>query len=489
MARQGNVVNVTAGSGAAALLQKPLAFDDGRKCRRISFRCALSLTNSSTLVQGTTAFFLACFNSIMGNISLQFGDVNPDVVDSAMPFNQLREMLAAMEGKDVTVNQIPLNQISSNVPVAASTTTVVQLEASRTFVLNRAAQDLTDWCPGATQMRQAQISIQPGTGATPTLTTVSFTTANVQVQVILDDMPAEGQNDVWASVARVKLTATSGTTLQMPIGQGGAIIAVWDEAFVAASSPLTTFDLKADQKLMNGIIGFQQYWQSYLNDLPPSWFDLSTLASVYYALPQWCDPNLMETAEVLVWDQPNNDVTSPKVVVCYIPAISGDVASQISDNIERGQQGQKSTFSLSNLHQVANTNNPPSTGAAASTTPVAIVSPGDTAFSTVSGLVKTPGSLLKPQVPVATVSSVASTVAAAGGTTSAAGSSALVKSTRNVALAIPGFSSPNKSAANSTAAHNSLAGQLLAGINKNLGIANPADGAASVLSKLAPTSK
>lgn len=488
MARQGNNVTLTAGSGAASTLQKPIAFDDGRKCRRIRLRVALSLTNSSTLVQATTAFLLQAFQSIIGNLSIQFGDASADVVDGQMPFNQLRELYAFMEGRDVTVNGIGLQAVSGNVPIAASTTTIVQLEAVRSFQLTRAAQDITDWCPGASQMKQMLLTIQPGTGATPVLSTVTFTSPVVQVQVILDDMPSEGGNDVWASVPRCRIMATSGTSLNLPIGNGGAIFAIWDEAFVAASNPLSIFDVKADGRLINGAIGYGQYLQGYSDEVPFGSFDPQVLISPYYTSPQVIDPNLMETAESLVWDQPNNEVVSPKVLVGFIPAITSDYAQMIGNNVNARPNGAGATFMLANLHSVANTNNPPSAAPAASTTPVAIVAPTDTSFSTISGTVFRPGQLPSVEVPTATTAKVAASVKSAGGTGAPGGSSALAKAAKSIALSVPGLNSPNKSPINGTANLSALTGKLLAGVNALHGN-SPQDNAAAVSTKIISPSR
>jgi hypothetical protein len=492
MSRQLNVLNVTAGSGASVQLQKPVAWDVGMKCRRIRYRVALSLTNSSTLVQGTTAFFLAAFQSIFGNESIQFGDVSPDVVDALMPFNQLRELYAFMEGKDVTVNGIGLQAITGvapfAVPIAASTTTVVNLECVRSFTLQRAAQDLTDWCPGETQMKQMQLAVQPGVGATPVLSTVSFTSALVQVQVIADDMLAEGGNDVWASVARCRLTTTPGTTITLPLGQGGMIFALWDEANSAATYPLTVFDVKADGRLINGTIQFAQWFQCFEDDLPQGWFDPSVLVAPLFISPAFIDPNLQQTGEQIIFDQPNNDVTAPKLVVGFIPAVTTDYATVIGTNVQSGSQNQKSTFNLSNLHAVADTNNPPSAGPAASISPVAIVAPADNAFSTVSGTQFKPGALPEASIPNATVAKVAAQVSTHGGPSTNGGASTLAKATKKVAISIPGYSSPNRNPTGSSPMHNALAGKLLAGYNSLSGQPQ-STGAAGIATKLISPAK
>jgi hypothetical protein len=505
MARQGNVMNVTIGTGAAVQLQKPVAFDDGRKCRRIRFRAPVSFTNSGAIVSATAAYLLLSFQAIFGNLTLQFGDVSPDVVDAAMPFQQLRELYAFMEGKDSTISAvggtntgtaIPLNLIGAAAPFlitfTATTTTVLTFETVRSFTLLRSAQDLTDWCPGTTQMKQMQLSLQPSASASPVLATVTFTSSLVQVQVIFDDMPSEGLNDVWASVARARLVATPGTTITLPLGAGGLIFAIWDESHTALTTPLTTFDVKADGRLINGTIQFSQFYQGYLDDLPNGqnvpgpnpWFDPSTsTCTPLYTAPSYLDPNLAETGEVIVFDQPNNDITAPTIVVGFIPTVTSDYVTQTGNNIQNGQQGQKSTFNLSNLHAVAPTAAPTANASAASVAPMAIVSPSDTAFSTVSGTAFSPGSLPSVSIPNATISKVSAQVTSAGGPAGAGGASTLARATKKLATAIPGYSSSNKMPQGSTSAHNTLAGKLLAGVNQLTG-STASTGAAAVAPKL-----
>lgn len=475
MARQANVIPLVSGSGSTSWLQKPVGFAVGRKCRRIRLRVAASFTNSSTLVQMTSAYALLIMQNFFSNLTLYFGDVNQDTVDASMTFNQLREMYAFAEGKDFTINGIAISAITGSapfaVPFAASTTTTVQVEVVRTFEMVRAGQDLCDYCPGTTQMKQMSLGVAPASSALAALGTVTLTSPNLSAQVILDDMPSEGAQDVWASVMRVRQTTTPGESITLPIPGGGAIIACWDEQTVASASPYTLINLKADDVDINGIISYSQYLQGYEDDLPVGWFDPSTLVTPLYTSPQFIDPNLLDTGEQIVFNQPNNDQATPKITVLFVPSVTTGTRNQVGDNILNGSSGTKTSFQLSNLHAVAPSNNTPSQGSAASIAPMAIVSTTDTAYATTPGTRYATGQLPGDSVPTATLSNVAAAVANAGGAQSAAGSSTVAKATKKIALSIPGYSTPNKNPQTSSPGHNAIASQILTAVKAPSGAA------------------
>lgn len=472
MARQANVIPLISGSGSTSWLQKPVGFAQGRKCRRIRMRTAAVFTNSSTIVNLTAAYALLILQNFYANITTYFGDVNQDTVDASMTLNQMREMYAFAEGRDFTINGFQVNAITgTNVSFTASTTTTIQVEAVRTFQLVRAAQDVTDYCPGCTQMKQMQFGITPAASALVALSTVTLTTTSISASIILDDMPAEGQQDIWANVIRVRQTTTPGESITLPIPGGGAIIACWDEQTTGAAAPYTLINIKADDVDINGIINYSQYLQGYQDDLPIGWFDVSTLVAPLYTTAQFIDPNILDTGEQIVFNQPNNDQATPKITVLFIPTMTTGARNQAGDNIQNGATGQLNSFQLSNLHAVADTNNPPQAGSAASISPMAIVKPTDTGYATISGTRFAVGQVPGDSIPTPKLNNVAAAVTNAGGASTAAGSSTIAKATKKIALSIPGYNSPNKNPQTSTAGHNAVAGQILSTLKASSGAA------------------
>jgi hypothetical protein len=442
---QVNSFTVAIGTGSAAVLPKPAKFNKGRKCTRIRIRAAVSVHSTAAAYSFTSADLLVMFGAIFANLDIQFGDTDPEQIDSNMPFLMARWLYGVMEGHDFTVNNFAVGAVSgSNVQSGGVGTDVtLQLEYVRSFTLTR-EDSLHDFCPGYTQMTTIRLALTPSASAAPTFNAAAVTInspAAVPVTVIFEDMPAENGADVWASVPKARQTTTPGIDIPLPIASGAAVIAIADFSATAAAYTLGLFQIFADGASIQGICSYAQFLASYNQDFPTGLFnfDIQSIVAPLYSMTVFDDVEHMETAESLVFEQPSNNIAAPSLVVAYVERISKQRRDQIGGNVaaKLGRGFKLATHAGAQGRNVAEP--------VAAVKPLAILSPSDNAYSLVPGVKYQQGSPPIEDIPANILGGAnASAAATAGGIGSAAAHQATARAVRGITAAMPGYSSTNK---------------------------------------------
>jgi hypothetical protein len=449
MARQCNAFTVTLGSSNPGVLQKPIRINPKRKCTRIRCRATVTMTTTdSSSYNMTSANCVSLAGEIFGNFYLAFGDNDPDVVDANHPFAFMRYMYGVLEGKDFTIGvqnatsgsepatMYALNAVTgSNVQIAASgtsTTTTLVLEFVRSFTPVRMGKELHDFCPGPSQMRQLNLSITPS-GTSPSFDSAHVTATSASIVIILEDMPTK--NDPWASVPKMRETTAQGTDIPLPIASGGGLLHVADLSEAATSSVLTLFNLVGDGVIFHGILNSAQALQEFEQDLPLGAFDVSTLGTPLYTTPVLDRVADLDTAEQLVFNQPNNDITSPQLVVLFIERWSQARVNQAGGNAATTKQGPVAVATL------AAANGQSASETTASISPLNVMDPSEPAASLAPTVNFSPGSAPQLNIPNHLLSGPASTASSLKG---GASSAYAANSAKALTAATPGISSPNK---------------------------------------------
>ncbi len=457
--KQANQFSVALGSGAPGVLQKPIRFDAGRKCTRIRLRCSPQLTSTDAAAYNMTPADCATLAAaIAGNLSLQFGDTEPEVVDPNTPFPLLRLLQGVLEEQDFKISNIPLSSVAAGqvaVPAGGSLTPIVEIV--RSFSFERLGSRMHDTCPGASQMKQLQLALTPG--AIPTFDGGKVSVANatnVPVLVIFDDIPADG--DDWATVPKLRETTTAGINIPLPTGAGGSILAVMDQGYAAAASPLTLFTIDADGRRMQGIATAAQVLSSYFEDLPLGSFDWSSLATPLYVAPAFDELASLDSADELVFSQPNDDLTAPKLCVVYVEKNTKSSVSRVGTNLLGSEHGPKK-FRLATRFGAEGKRVPEHVGAIA---PLSVLREGHPGYDLAPGTIFARGAPPVDDVPSYLAASAQSAAANhPGGLDSSAGTASLAHAVKWLTAAMPGYASSNRGGGIGTIFHMQMAQKIL----------------------------
>ncbi|HTZ88634.1 MAG TPA: hypothetical protein VMB05_18375 [Solirubrobacteraceae bacterium] len=451
MARQCNAFQVTFGSGAPGVLQKPIRINPNRKCTRIRCRATMVVANSGAAYNMTAANLVTLAAALFANFYLAFGDTDVEVVDANHPFSLMRYLYAVMENKDFTVQignngqSYAINAVTgTNIQIGASGNTTLVMEFVRSFTWVRGAKQLHDNCPGTSQMQQLNLSITPST-TSPTFNTGAVTVSTASIVVIFEDMPTKADNpDPYARVIRIRETTTQGTDVPLPLQDGGAPIHIADLSTAALSTVLTLFNIFADgMTAIQGIISAAQALNEWEQDLPLGAFDASTLGTPLYTTPVIDDLESLDKAQQLIFNQPNNDITSPQLVVIFFPAWTKSAVNQAGGNLSKTKQGY---VALGSGAATSGDGTDPATG---SVTPLAVLDPSTPQASLVPTVRFSPGSTPTTIIPPhLTAGAMAAAASKAGGSAGVTGSAVLASAAQSLAAVTPGATLPTKIIAN-----------------------------------------
>ena len=465
--KQVNVLNIPVGAGTAVSLSQPVRFDAGKKCPRIRCRVSAVMANASTAYNMTAANCVTLLSAIISNFKLSWGNAEEIAVDSTLPFSMMRLMFAQLEGKDFTVNDIPINTVSgSAVQIAATgTNTTLTFEFLRSFTIKKGLNELHDFCPGTTQMQTITLEITPSSSAAPTFDSTNVTLFNasaVPVAILFEEMPAD--SDQWANVPIIRQASPSadGQNIALPVGNGGSLIAVADLSHAASGYGLTLFDLDDNSNgqaaYIQGLCTYGQAFSGYLQDLFNGDYDWSGLAAPLYTIPTANDLSHLDTCKSLQFYQPNDDITTPQICVTYVPAQTNNTVTSAGTNIQAQTNG---SFLLTNAAGTGSNGKTQTPSQVAAVLPLQIQRSNSPAYALSPGKLFVPGQAPTDQIP-GTILGAAQAAAnkQPGGNTGAAAASQIAKSTRSIANALPGYASPGKSMA-PTNAHLAVASAII----------------------------
>jgi hypothetical protein len=487
-----NTFNIAVGSGNQSALPQPVTTHTGKKYTRIRARFTVVMTNSGSAYNMTSANVVTLMTALISNWYLSWGNAEEMAVDVTQPFAQMRLLLAQLEQIDFTVNNIQLNAVSgSTVQIAATgSTTTLTFEFIRSFVIRKTLNELHTFCPGPSQLAQIKLGITPSGSAAPTFNSGAVALQSpsaVPCLILFDDMDAD--SDQWSQVPILRIVTTPGVNIPLPVGDGGALLAVADLSAPASSYGLTLFNLTTaglastgvDDTFIQGLCEFAQAYSSYVEELGYG-FDWSTLAAPLYWLPTANDIAHLDSVAQLNFYQPGNDITSPQLCVTFVPTTSMTKVQSAATNITATQ----GAVNLTNAVGAGGTIGTSTTGVVpnhvASVLPLQIRKPTDPNFNLAPHIAAVPNNPVRAVVPSNVLSAANSAVSRQpGGSNSAQGVSQLAKSTKAVTSAVPGWSKPGKTTG-PTQAHTTVA-SLITTHGKTTQAANKK--AASAQSRLA----
>jgi hypothetical protein len=408
--REVNSFQMGTAPSTPASLERPVAFDDGQECSRIRDEIVITTQNVSgapaNLLVSDVIDHLRC---IAGAVTSSFGDKNKDTFDNALSFDQLREMMVAMTGKDFLINGKEINKynltdILANA-VAANAVVLVTCEIVRSFQLQRLAHLRNIYCPGATQMRQ--LAHQYKRGATWSNNAKWAQSGNVSILTIFDQQPVK--HDRWARVPRLWLNDEGGRISHGP-DEACALFAAWERTAVGASTLLGLVNLRAkgDSALLEGVQMPRVVRDGdYL--LPPGDFDLNALATVFFQLPESVDLNEVPTG-IFTIEDPGQEINPLYTAWLHVPEVhEGFLDGHVKANVI-SQKDPEARVVNSGPTRAPNAHDH-----IAATLPVSILRPHEPAFETAAARAYVYGKEPVTFIPPAVTAAAQANVAAVGG--------------------------------------------------------------------------
>lgn len=401
------------GTKVRMLAGRPVS--DNMIYRNVFTHVYLTITNASggalAATVGDAINFATC---LFGAFRLEFGDsANKEVVDSDVPFAQMRALKTICTGQDhfvlnnVTGKWIEMASVATSTAITGSiantASTTIEFEVVRSFEIDRLLGKRLAFCPGATQMRSLYIELTRGPTFDPNSNWTQNGLASFRFMADSKDAPANA-SDPWARVVRGYRSTDKG--LNLAFAPRGLLLSLQDFSYAQASTPLTTFSLRRDKdvplfesityKDMQAALGRE-------TEVISDTWDMTGTATMLYrtATPTEID-GIPSGGFVLT--QPANDLTAPDLWAVVIPEFDGG-SLQRAGATATAQDGASSTI-------VSLQSTPASLSYGASTQaamPVQLARPtdahgnSDPTFYTRPGLVAQKGAGTKPYIPPATV--------------------------------------------------------------------------------------
>jgi hypothetical protein len=436
--RKLNSFQISATQGVVGRLPKPFDVREHVRGEALVCETIVSVNNTSGgSITLTNAQALDLMRKVFGTWNLMFGSAQPETIDDAKSFDEMRKLCWALIGRDMQFNGKELrnyaNTDSDAVVIANGGTVAVRMAFIRPFTYERGGARMTEWCPYASQLKDMALSFVRG-GALSTAGLAQSGAADCTVYLMeVDSESADG----YAPVARSYQNNDAGLNHSGPPG-GGALLCLYEDTAVGASTSLNLFSLerKGDVPLHDQVEGAQVVRDSYLKR-DQSTANLNDLATVLFELPEAVDINRLPTSSEFRLKQSAQNLSPMQSRWIYIPTVTEQYGLGVAaPNVAGRGQGAKAV-KLVNSAAVRGENVPQHI---ASVLSLAAVDPTAPKADMLDGIIAKPnGQHVVHLSPIQT--------AALSGATGEAGAKVVAQTSKERAKSIPGYTSPQRGAA------------------------------------------
>lgn len=445
-------------SGSICRLPRPIPFPMGRGCSRIRAEATVTLKNGSAaaanLTGATVKWILAC---LFDTSTLRFGDRQPEIVDSSLPYTRARELMNVLTLDDYLIQAAGYNGgapkrvrdvadadvIAS--AVAAGGTTLVTVEFCRAFEVVRLGPDAYSYCPGATQMRQLQWEFVRGGSVDPA--GVFVQAAQADVLFVADDF--EAHDDLWAFVPRLYQQEEAGRESHGPRNAIG-LLAMWDYNTPGSSTPLSLFTIRRDGDApLHDNVQARRVIRDALYTDPIGAYDVNALATVLHNLPGDAEKHDVPVGAGYTLVQTGSELNPPRTAWLHVPVYSEEAIDKyVGENV-------KDVLGVKLVNASAKSGRALGSGAAA-LEPVLIARKESADFEHLPGRVHAEGIAPTTHIPAAVLSAATAQVGAAAGIEGKG--AAADKVAKALSKAVPGWLSGKRG--QKGPAHQAIKGRL-----------------------------
>jgi hypothetical protein len=339
-------------AGAIAKLPGPVEWPEGQGCPRTRTEVVVEVKNGTAgPLDYTFARAKAAAACLFGFVTNWFGDKAKDIVDNALTFAQLRELIINLTDDDVIINDKFYGDYADadviKAAVAAGAVFNLRIEVPRPFEITRLGKDRAIWVPGWTQMAMLHSEVKR-------LDAGAFDTNGNFVQNKAADFLMIGDtctlhDDVWANVPRTYVNKEIGKLNHAPAGEL-ALLGVYERTMTGvqtmadAANTIGLFSLKrAGEAPIHENVDAARVARDAMYDVLPGGEDLGKLALPLHVLPQALDPTDIPTGSGWLVEMPGAEIVGgAEIGYCHIPAFDGAYAETIvKPNLVGEEQGKE----------------------------------------------------------------------------------------------------------------------------------------------------